>query len=161
MLGYSSLLRYLDDALACLGTPFAQLIWLSSLRDHYSGRYLHEGWANCSSSQEVHALLRQTHLRIFEDAVKLPLVSLCNELRLHFHMLEESETRAVRLWLELQPFSEMIPEGTTLLLRRMFTSQLQLALEVLSRAPGWAYLQEPSALPPPRLGQQSPLQLLN
>jgi len=38
-----SLSRYMGEALDCLPTPFAQLAWLTSLRDHYSGRYLHEG----------------------------------------------------------------------------------------------------------------------
>jgi len=38
--------RYLQNVLDALPSAFAQLVFLSSLRDPYTGRYLHEGWAS-------------------------------------------------------------------------------------------------------------------
>ena len=161
MLRDGSLSRYLGDALACLATPFAQLVWLTSLRDHYSGRYLHEGWANYSSPAEVHELLRSTHLRVFEAVARLSLIAFCRELRIHFRAIGEDEPRAVRLWLELEPYSEMVPEGCPALLRGLFVFQFRSALQVLAQVPDWACLQVPVAPPHPPPGPQSPLHTLN
>jgi len=149
MLTNGSLSRYLSDALTCLATPFAQLAFLTSVRDHYTGRYMHEGWASFSSPSEVHDLLRNTHLRVFDGVLRLSLVAFCKELRKHFQALEQEERRVVHLWLEIEPYYEMIPQGCSLLSRKMFISQFRLALEILAQAPEWAYLREPIA-PLPR-----------
>lgn len=147
MLREDSLSRYLSNALASLAGPFAQLVFLASLRDPYTGRYLHEGWASVSSPADVHRALRDTHGSVFESVVSLPLIAFCGELRKHFQSLGEVEWGAAKMWLEMEPYYEMIPEGCPLLSRRFFISQFRTALEVLIHAPDWAHLEEPTSLP--------------
>jgi len=105
--------------------------------------------------------MRNTHRRVFERVASLSLISLCRELRIHFGHLNEDEGRAVRLWLELESYSEMVPEGCPVVLRRLFISQCRSALRVLAQVPDWSYLRVPAASPHPQLDRRSRLHLIN
>jgi hypothetical protein len=142
--------RYLNRALDSLDGPFAQLAFLASLRDPYTGRYLHEGWSAVLPQELVHDALRETHRRVFQSAVDMSLADLGNELRKHFVLLGEEEQRVAKLWLETEPYYELVPEGCAQLPRKFFITQIRAALEVLVRFPGWEFLQEPVASPLPR-----------
>jgi hypothetical protein len=140
--------RYLLHAMSVLPTPFARLIFLASMRDHYTGQYLHEGWASASSSEEVNAALGQMHRHVFEIVATLPLLELSKEIRKHFDSLGETELQTANFWLETEPYYEMIPAGYTQLPRKLFISQVRLALEILVRAPQWSCLETSVSLLP-------------
>jgi hypothetical protein len=161
MLRDDSVSRYLSEALASLPGPLAQLLFLASLRDHYTGRYVHEGWAGYSTPEEVHELLMRKHREVFEFMGSHSLIDFSRELRSHFRALGEDEARVVALWRELEPYKGMIPEGCSRVSRELFSSQLGLALEVLAKAPDWEYLQVPDASPPPPPGPPPPRPYLN
>ena len=146
--------RYLQHAMSMLPAPFARLVFLTSMRDHYTGHYLHEGWASVSSPEDVNTALREMHRRMFECVATLSLLDLCVELRNHFQSLGEPELRAANLWLETEPYYEMIPEGYPPLARKLFISQVRLSLEVLVRAPKWDSLAAPASWPPPPPGPE-------
>jgi len=150
MLSAERLDRYLQRALDSLDGPFAKLAFLASLRDPYTGRYLHEGWSAVLPAELVHDALRDTHRSVFHKAVDLGLPDLCNELRAHFRLLGEEETRVAKLWLETEPYYELVPEGCPQLPRKFFITQIRAALAVLVRAPNWRFLREPVASPPPQ-----------
>ncbi len=147
MLADHPISRYLYRVFDSLPTPFAQLAFLASLRDPYTGHYLHEGWATVCSPAEVNVALRETHHDVFQSVANLSLVALSRELRKHFKSLEEAERRAATLWLETEPYYEMIPEGCSPLSRKFFISQVRFALELLIHAPSWEYLEEPASSP--------------
>ena len=138
---------YMNRALDSLEGPLPRLVFLTSLRDPYTGRYLHEGWATVFPPDVVHRALRDTHCSVFESVVSMMLPVLCNELRKHFHSLGEEEPKVARLWLDTEPYHEMIPEGCDTLPRRLFISQVRAALEVLACCPDWEFLEKPIALP--------------
>jgi hypothetical protein len=146
--------RYLSRALESLEGPLAQLIFMTSLRDPYTGLYLHEGWATVSSVEAVHAALTDTHRYIFESVLNLRLPDLYSALRKHFSSLGERESTVAKLWLEMEPFNEMIPAGCSPLIRRFFISQVHFALEVLIQAPSLTDWGEPTSSPLLQLGRQ-------
>lgn len=139
--------HYLSRSLDSLEGPLAQLVFLTSLRDPYTGRYLHEGWSSIVPPGQVHSALRDAHRGAFESVVTLMLPDLCNELRRHFRSLGEEEPRVAKLWLDTEPYHEMIPEGCPALSRKFFISQIRAGLEILLRAPNWRFLSESIALP--------------
>ena len=144
--------RYLLDAMSALPTPFARLVFLASMRDHYTGKYLHDGWIRVSSPEEVNSALGKMHRHVFEVVAVLPLLDLCKEIRKHFESLGEAEPRTANFWLETEPYYEMIPARYPPLARKLFISQVRLALEILVRAPKWGCLEtetSTSSLPPP------------
>src|SRR6202790_3632315 len=100
--------RYLSQVFDSLPSPFAQLAFLASLRDPYTGHYLHKGWATVCSPAEVNVTLRDTHQSVFASVAGLSLVELSRELRKHFRSTSEVERRAVTLWLDTKPYYEML-----------------------------------------------------
>lgn len=143
--GIGSLERYVARAIEAAETPFQRLAFVGSLRDSYTGQYLHEGWADIASPEEVHAILDDIHRRVFGAVLRLPITDLSKELRHHFALLEQAEQRTSVLWLETEPFRDLIPRGCSVALRQLFVSQVRIALEVLCRAPDWAAIAGPAA----------------
>lgn len=151
-----SLGHYLTRALNSTPTAFARLVFVGSLRDAYTGRYLHEGWGQVATSEEIHATVLEVHQKTFLSVVNLSLIELGKQLRHHFNSLGEAETETILLWLETEPFRELVPQGCSTVLRNLFVLQTRTALEVLHRAPEWEELSAPIALLHP-LPDQSPL----
>ncbi len=149
------LVRQLEYSLDSLTTPFARLTFLASVRDPYTGHYLHEGWSTIASPEKVHEALRTSHREVFTSVVGLSLIELCGELKEHFASLGRPERKTATLWIELEPYREMIPQGCLAIERSHFLSQLKLALQVLVCSPELVVDQEePAASPPPQLGPQ-------
>ena len=151
-----SLKHYLAQAIRWSDTPFAALVFLGSLRDSYSACYLHEGWEQIASAEQVHSLLRDTHRAAFDSVLGLSLTDLSMQLRLHFQKLERPEHETAVWWLEGEPFRELIPQGCSPVLRELFISKIRMSLEALRRAADWPELAVPGAL----LRQQPDLSLL-
>jgi hypothetical protein len=159
--GTASLKRHIARSLNAAGGNFARLVFVGSLRDAYTGRYLHEGWGQVAPAEEVHRSLRTVHQEIFAAVLRLSLLDLAKELRMHFQSLAQPERETAELWLETEPFRDLMPQGCARSLRELFVSQIRTALEVLRRAPGWAALSGRAASPPPLPDQSPLLQWLN
>jgi hypothetical protein len=140
MIDGDRVLRYLTNAMSTQPTPFARLAWLASLRDGYSGQYIHEGWISASSIGEVSAAAEEMHRNLFEIVTTLPLTVLCFEMRDHFDSIAENELEAANYWMEYKTYLAMIPPRSPKLAKKLFTSQVCLALEILVRAPHWERL---------------------
>ncbi len=156
----NTLMRHVRRTLASLPSSTAQLIYLSSLRDPYTGRYLHEGWTTVGTPEEVNWAVSRIHTDTFNSVVELKLEALCEELKEHFESLGGSVRQMAATWLEIEPYREMVPRGCSPVERRLFISQMRAALGVLVRSPDLAVLEEPTASqsrrpgppPPPRRG---------
>lgn len=134
--------KLLQRTMAALETPLERLVFLASIRDAYSGRYLHEGWAQAGGAEEIHEAARQMHQAAFASLLQAPLVEVSEALRYHFQSVNGEEKAMARAWLETEPFREMLPAGCTVMEREFFVSQMRLALALLA---------EPttSGVPPP------------
>lgn len=143
----------LELAFRYLPTCFSRLAFLASVRDSYTGRYIHEGWAMQSSVEQVHEILLQAHNEVFNLALKMPLRSFCGELKGYLQSLTGSQQRTMTLWLELESYRDMIPEGVCRISRTFFLSQIKVALKVLLTIPGWSLIQAQSSSPHPLLVQ--------
>src|SRR5665213_3595961 len=139
--------RQVRAILDSLANPFERLVFVASLRHRYTRQYVHGAWADVSSSEEVHAALSGAHRNVFESTADLPLAILSVELRKYFNSLCEVELRAATLWLETEPYYELIPDGCSSLSRKFFVSQVRFALELLVKNPEWSHLQLQPTLP--------------
>lgn len=142
--------RYIKNAVNSAETDLERLFFLGSLRDAYTGRYLHEGLNGLADANEIHSMLQNSHRVLFLSVLKLSLLQLSRELRGHFVKLNEPERETSLLWLEIEPFRDLIPTGCPLTLRELFISQVRSALEVLSRVPDWKELGARDASQPPQ-----------
>jgi len=157
-----SLKRYIAQAVHSADTPLAALMFFGSLRDAYSGHYLHEGWGQMASPEEIHSVLSETHQSLFNSVVRLSLIDLSKQLRMHFQSLNQPERETSVRWLEVEPFRDLIPQGCSAVVRELFVSEVKTALEVLCHAPEWSELAlAPAALPQRQLDRSPLLQWLN
>lgn len=145
MQGAENLKRYIAQALERAESLFERLVFVASLRDSYTGRYLHQGWSGVAASEEVHAVLKTVHESLFKSGLSLSVLELSKELRFHFRTREQTERETSILWLETEPFRDLIPRGCSHALREFFISQMRAALEVLCRAPEWGEIAGPIA----------------
>ena len=128
-----------------LPTSFSRLAFLASVRDTYTGRYLHEGWAMQSSPEQVHEILRRTHEEIFNLVLKMSFKTLCGELKGYLETFESLAQQTMALWVELETYRDMIPAGVSRLSKALFLSQIKIALKALLTMPEWPLIQAQSA----------------
>ena len=152
-----SLKSYITQAVHSADTPLAALVFFGSLRDAYSGHYLHEGWGQMASPEEIHSVLSETHQSLFNSVVRLSLIDLSKQLRMHFQALNQPERETSVRWLEVEPFRDLIPQGCSAVVRELFVSEVKTALEVLCHAPEWSELAVAPAALPQRQLDRSPL----
>lgn len=148
--------RYVAEAIRASQSTIDRLVFLGSLRNSYDGRYAHEGWSGVAADSEVHRVVSELHRVVFRSVLRLSIIELSRELRLHFRSNSCLENDAARLWLEIEPFRELIPQGCCPAMRELFVSQIKTALELLLRSPDWSELGGPVASPLLQL-DQSPL----
>lgn len=117
--------------MSSLSGSFERLVFLASIRDVYTGHYMHEGWAQIADAQDVHDAAHDMHGAVFSGVIELPLKRLVEELKLHFRALGGSGQEMAEAWLQAEPFREMMPAGCTLMEREFFVSQMKLALAVI------------------------------
>lgn len=145
------LLQNVEDQLELtftyLPTRFSRLAFLASVRDSYTGRYLHEGWVMISSRDGIHEILQRTHKQVFDLVLKMSLLEMCAELRRYFESLTNTEGQTLNLWLELQTYRDMIPQGASEVSREFFLSQMKIALKTLLTVPDWSRIRAQSASP--------------
>src|SRR6266581_2299806 len=92
----------------------------------------------------------------------LTLIDLSRQLRIHFQALNQPERETSVWWLEIEPFRDLIPQGCSVVLRKLFVSKVKTALKVLCHAPGWPELAvAQAASPQPQLDRSPLLQWLN
>jgi hypothetical protein len=149
--------RYIANAIDSGETDLERLFFLGSVRDGYTGHYVHEGLTGVALAGEVHSTLYSYHQLIFNSILHLGVIQLARQLRYHLVKVGEPERETCLRWLELEPFRDLIPTGCTHALRALFISQVRTALEVLCRVPDWEELAVQDALPQPPPDQ--PLQL--
>jgi len=134
-------------ALESLPGDFERVVYLASLRDTYSGRYLHEGLATLGTAEEVHAELQARHRDAFTMAGRLPLDSLCRQLQEHFARLGSGTQETAAMWMELEPYRDIFPAGCSELEREFFLSQMRAALQLLAGSLKLGFPPEPIAWP--------------
>jgi hypothetical protein len=153
MPGVGSLDHYISRAVRSADTAFERLAFLGSLRDSYNGQYIHEGWAQIASAEEIHRAVGELHQSSFDCVLRLSVIELCKQLRFHFQSSRQPEREISLRWLEAEPFRVLIPQGYQPALRELFISNIQTALAVLQRVPDWRELTGPAALPHPQPDQ--------
>ncbi len=132
---------FVERVLKSFSSSLEQLIYLSSLRNIYSGEYLHEG-RDRAAPLVMDPTFSHCHMDVFQGVLSKRVQELCEEIREHFDAQLEEPTQAANFWLENEPFREMIPTGCSPVEREYFTLQFRIALRILARSPDLAVLKE-------------------
>ena len=128
--------RVIEDftkrTLAAISSDFARLLYVSSLRDLGSGRYLHEGLSTVYPEAAVQQALAHCHEELFARILETPLAEQEADLRACLGNLEGEFPNIVARWQELQSYRLLLPTGVPSYLQDLFCSNLRALLGVFA-----------------------------
>jgi hypothetical protein len=119
------------NTLSQISTIFGRLWYLASLRDQNTGTYQHFGLAQRFSEEQADLVLRQSHLKVFEQWLCFNLEQQQKEVDEYLQTQEGDPKLIIANWLRLSPYRNCIPVGTRDPERKLFLTDLEMVLEVL------------------------------
>jgi len=122
---------FTQTTLAHIPGLFARLVYVSSLRDLSSGRYLHEGLAAIYPEEAIQQALQLCHEQIFERILESPLSGQREDLRSCLAGMEGGLTVSASHWLRIESYRFLVPEAVPNYLKDLFCSNLRALLEIL------------------------------
>lgn len=117
--------------LAAIPSEFGKLIYVASLCDLSSGRYLHEGLAARFPPEAVQQALGFCHQELFLRLLEMPLEQQEWDIRSCMASMEGEFEPKLRRWRETEFYRSLIPTESPLYLRELFVSNVRTLLDLL------------------------------
>lgn len=128
--------RVIEDftvwTLAGIPSDYSRLLYVSSLRDLASGRYVHEGLAAVYPEEAVQQAMTHCHEELFAKILETPLEQQEGDLRACLGALEGDFWDIVARWQELESYRLLLPAGVPGYLHDLFCSNLRALLGLLA-----------------------------
>jgi hypothetical protein len=115
-------------------TQFGKLAYLAGLRNENSGRYQHFGVAQLYGEDEANHVLGSSHERVFGEWLNYSLEQQHTDLEAYLDGMEEDRRTILQTWSSLAPYEKLPPEAARDAERLLFTSDLEIILELMRRA---------------------------
>jgi len=133
---YQSNRRVIEDftsrTLAAIPSDFGRLLYVGSLRDAVSDRYIHEGLEAVYPEGAVQEALAFCHGELFARILEMPLERQEWDLRACFAAMERDFWEIVTHWRESEFYRLLIPSGVPGYLRDLFASDVRALLDLLA-----------------------------
>jgi len=132
---YQQTRRVVEDftarTLAAIPSEFGKLLYVASLCDLSSGRYLHEGLAARFPAEAVQQALGFCHQELFLRLLEMPLEQQEWDIRYCMATMEGEFLPKLRRWRETEFYRSLIPPESPLYLRELFLSNVRTLLDLL------------------------------
>lgn len=114
-----------------LPNDLARLVYLASIRDYNTGRYLHPELSRSYSSDAVDEWLHIYHRRIFDNLLGAPVNDYVDQLRLYASFSGIPALELTRTWRKLEAYKAAVPLGCDKLAMDIFYLNMFAALCIL------------------------------
>jgi hypothetical protein len=124
--------------LSQIPTTFGRLVFLSTLRDPNTGVYAHYGFAQRVGEEAADEALRQSHLQCFSEWLAFSLEEQKADLDLYLSGIDSDKKTILDTWIRTKPYRNLIPATAMEVERRLYHSDLETLLELLTVVHGVA-----------------------
>jgi hypothetical protein len=124
--------------LSQIPTTFGRLVFLSTLRDPNTGAYAHYGFAQRVGEEAADEALRQSHLQCFSEWLAFSLEEQKADLDLYLSGIDSDKKTILDTWIRTKPYRNLIPAAAMEVERRLYHSDLETLLELLTVVHGVA-----------------------
>jgi hypothetical protein len=118
--------------LSQIPTTFGRLVFLSTLRDPNTGVYAHYGFAQRVGEEAADEALRQSHLQCFSEWLAFSLEEQKADLDLYLSGIDSDKKTILDTWIRTKPYRNLIPATAMEVERRLYHSDLETLLELLT-----------------------------
>jgi len=125
-------------ALDALPNDLTRMLYLASLRDCNSGRYLHPQLTQRVGVEEADHALSVCHHQIFRHLLNTPASGYTLQLEEYIRYTRADRSVVLATWQSLQAYRSTVPVHTSPLYCELFCLNVELALTILNDSRTWA-----------------------
>ncbi|MGH9517239.1 MAG: hypothetical protein ACRD3P_16350 [Terriglobales bacterium] len=125
-------------ALEDLPNDLTRMLYLASLRDCNSGRYLHNQLSQRMGVEEADHALSVCHHEIFRHLLNTPATGYALQLEEYIRYTRADRSVVLDTWRSLQAYRSTIPVHTSPIYCELFCLNVELALTILTDSQTWA-----------------------
>ena len=122
-----------DAGLANLPNDLTRMLYLASLRDCNSGRYLHPQLSSRMGVEIADRTLFACHDQVFRRLLATPIFGYVNQLEEYIRYTRIEKAIVLRTWESLEAYRATMPVVALSLYRDLFCSNMEAALMILGR----------------------------
>ncbi len=129
-----------SEELALEGLPndLTRMLYLASLRDCNSGRYLHPQLSQKVGVEEADHAISVCHQQIFRNLLNTPASAYALQLEEYIRYTRADRNVVLDTWQSLQAYRSTIPVRASALYCELFCLNIELALTILKDSRTWA-----------------------
>jgi hypothetical protein len=120
-----------DSGIDFLPNDLTRMLYLASLRDCNSGRYLHPTLSECLGIDVADEGLRECHIQTFRRLVAIPISEYVTQVEEYIRYTRMARTAVLQTWQSLQAYRATTPVLALPLYREIFCFKIEVALMVL------------------------------
>ena len=125
-------------ALSDLPNDLTRMLYLASLRDCNSGRYLHPQLSQTLGVEEADRAISICHQQIFRNLLNTPASGYALQLEEYIRYTRADRAVVLDTWQSLQAYRSTIPVHASALYSELFCLNVELALTILKDSRAWA-----------------------
>ena len=125
-----------ESGLDFLPNDLTRMLYLASLRDCNSGRYLHPSLSERLGTEMADEGLRECHVQTFRRLLVIPISEYVTQIEEYIRYTRMARTEVLQTWQSLQAYRATTPVVAVPLYRRLFCFNVEVALMVLRAAEG-------------------------
>jgi len=122
------------DTLSTIGTVFGRLVYLSSLRNPYTGLYEHFSLTQMHGWKETHRAMREAHRRIFSEWLCFTLREQFVDLDAYLGSLALDKRIVLRAWESRATYHSLIPPEADEAERQLYLCDFEMIVAVMRTA---------------------------
>jgi hypothetical protein len=136
----SSVMAVCTEELALHDLPndLTRMLFLASLRDCNSGRYLHPQLSQTVGVEEADHVLSVCHQQIFRNLLNTPASGYALQLEEYIRYTRADRSVVLDTWQSLQAYRSTVPVHASALYCELFCLNIELALTILKDSRTWA-----------------------